>query len=227
MPMLLRLLWWRIRYGVWYLDWRISFAIARGSTLHGVKVKLAPVLDEEIGTRALEKVEAALDLIAEHDPRRMSRIARDLRWIWIQRAAYAPAYFIKELRLCVLDRAYIVADSTPPAMIAVSIVHEAAHARLFSRDIPYPAPARPRIEAVCDAQSAEFARRLPDGEPLVRRILEGRPADVTHWSDDKLDRRMADAKHAEFEATRQELEASDLPAWLKRMLHKMIRSRAA
>jgi len=225
--MFLRVLWWRIRYAVWYLGWRIEFGLAKWHTVHGVRVGLAAVLDEQLGLRAFESVQAALDLIAEYEPRRMRRIARDIQRIWIRRAAYAPAYYLTELSLCVLDRNFVTAEDTPATMIAVAIVHEATHVRLFKRKILYAEALRPRIEAICDAQSAVFARHLPDGESLSRRILEGRPADASHWSDDNLDRRLVDARHTEVAAVRQELEDSDLPNWLKRVLRRVIRSRAA
>src|SRR6266542_5713544 len=214
--MILRMLWWRIRYAVWYLAWRIEFGVAQWRTLYGVNVGVAPMRDDQIKARAFEKVAAALDLIAEYEPRRLRRIARDIQGVWVRRAAYAPAYYIEALRLCVIDRKFVTPEDTAPAMIAVALVHEATHARLFRNKIPYTEAIRPRIEAVCDEQSAAFARRLPDGESLARRILEGRPADPSHWSNDNLDRRLVEARYDEVEAVRQELEDSDLPPWLKR-----------
>jgi hypothetical protein len=225
--MFLRVIWWRIRYAAWHLGWQIEFGLASWRTFHGLRVGLAPVLDEQLGLRAFEQVEAALNLVAEYEPRRMRRIASDIHRIWIKRAGYAAAYYLTELSLCVLDRNFVTAQDTPADMIAVAIVHEATHARLFKRRIPYAESLRPRIEAICDAQSAVFARRLPNGEALSRRILEGRPADASHWSNDNLDRRLLEARHTEIAAVRQELEDSDLPDWLKRMLRRVIRSRAA
>ena len=227
MPLFARILWWRIRYAVWYLGSRITLALANWRTMHGVKVGLAPLLDEELGSRAFQQVQAAFDLIAEHAPRRLSRIARDIRYFWIRRAAYAPAYFIQSAKVCVLDRNFLTAPDTTPALIAAAVIHEATHARLESRGIQYSEPARPRIEAICDAQSAAFAQNLLDGGSLYRRIVEGRAGDPTHWTDQNLSRQMAEAKHTELEAAREELDQSELPAWLKRVLHRVLRSRAA
>ena len=215
-----------IVYGLRYGAWRVSFAMARGGTVHGVRVKLAPVLHEEVGTRALQKVSAALNLIAEYDPRRMRRIARDMPWIWIQSSAYAPASFRDHARLCTLDREWVAAQENSPALIAAVLVHEATHARLFRRNIPYPEGARARVEALCDAQSAAFARRLPDGEGLARRMLDRRP-DETYLSDETLHRRLSDAKPRDLDATRKDIEDSDLPAWLKKLLLRLVRLRAA
>jgi hypothetical protein len=224
--MILRILWWRIRYAAWYLGWQILFRVAPSRTLHGITVGLQPAWEEHIEGRAFERVEAGLSLIAEYEPRRLRRIGRDIR-IWVERTAYAPAYYVEALRLCVIDRTFVTADDTAPAMIAVAVVHEATHARLFRRNIPYAEAIRPRIEAICDTQSAAFARRLPEGESLARRILQQGPADVTHWTSDNLDRRWRDAKHAELVAVRQEVEDSNLPGWLKRLMRRVLLSRAA
>ena len=225
--MIFRMLWWRIRYGARYLAWRIETRVAEWRTLYGVKVGVAAVLDDQIAARAFDRVGAALGLIAEYEPRRLRRITRDIQHIWVRRAAYAPAYYVEELRQCVVDREFLTAEDTAPAMVAVAIVHEATHARLFKNRIPYTEAIRPRIEALCDEQSAAFARHLPDGESLAHRIVHGRPADPAHWSTDNLDRRLVQAKHLEIEAARKELEDSDLPLWLKKVLRRVIRSRAA
>ena len=227
MPLFARIIWWRIRYAVWYVGSRIMLAIANWRTMHGVKVGLAPLLDEELGSRAFERVQAAFDLIAEHAPRRINRIARDIRFFWIRRAVYAPAYFIQSTKVCVLDRNFLTAPDTTPALIAAAVIHEATHARLENRGIQYSEPARPRIEAICDAQSVDFAQKLPDGGSLCRQLIEGRAADLTHWTDQNLSRRMMEAKHTELQAAREELDQSDLPTWLKRILHRVLRSRAA
>jgi hypothetical protein len=223
----LRFCWWRIRLALWHFRCWVSLATARGRTVHGVSIRLGPVLNEAIGTRAIAVVESALDLIAQHDPRRMSRIARDIRWIWVQRTAYAAGYWIQDLRVCVLDREYVTAADTATWMIAATIVHEATHARLFRHNIPYVEPARARIEAICDAQSVDFARRLPGGESFARWILQSRPVDSTHWSDEKLDRRMSEAKPIELDAIRKEIEDASLPVWLKNLLRWAVRWRAA
>lgn len=225
--MILRMLWWRIRYAVWYLAWRMEAGIAEWRTLYGVKVGVAFVLDEQSGARAFEKIEAALGLIARYEPRRLRRIARDMQHVWVRRDAYAPAYYVEELRQCVIDRNFLTAEDTAPAMVAVAIVHEGTHARLFKNRIPYTEAIRARIEAVCDKESAAFARRLPDGESLARRIVAGRPGDPTHWSNDNLNRRLVEARHLEIAAARKELEDSDLPLWLKKLVRRVIRSRAA
>ena len=227
MSLFLRTVWWRIRYAVWYVGWRIIRATATWRTMHGVKVGLAPQLDHQLGIEALNRVEAAFALIARYAPRRLSRISRDIRFFWVRRAAYAPAYFIQSTKVCVLDRTFLTAPDTTPALITAALIHEATHARLESAGIKYSESARARIEAICDAQSAEFALRLPDGGALHRRIIDGRPADATYWSDQNLDRRVIEARVAELEATRQEVEQADLPIWLKNLLRRVIRSRAA
>jgi hypothetical protein len=222
-----RLGWWRVRWAGWYLGWRISLAMAPGRMIQGVRVKLGPLLDNAVGAHVLELVELALNLIAQYDPRRMRRIARDIRCIWIHQAAYADAFFIEDLRLCVLNRGYVTARDTAPDMIAATIVHEAVHARLQSRNIQYVEPLRARVERLCDAETLAFARRLPGGESLAHRIIESRPTDEATWSDESLHRRLADGKRIDLAATGKEIDDSNLPACLKRFLHRLVRWRAA
>ena len=222
--MILRVLWWRIRYVVWWLRWRALFGLAQWRTLHGMKVGVAPVLDDHSHVQAFRKVEAALGLIAASEPRHLRRILRDMDRIWIDRDGYAPAYFLKALRLCVIDREFLITDATEPSLIAAVIVHEATHARLYRNAIHYVEPLRSRIEAICDAESAAFARRLPEGELLARRILKDRPNDANHWSDQNLDRRLSNARLIELESAHKEIDDSNLPTWLKKLLHRVVRS---
>jgi hypothetical protein len=189
-------------------------------------VKLAAVLDERVGTIVLEKAYAALNLIAEHDPRRMKRMARDLRWIWIKRSAFAPAFSYTSTKVCILDREYWAEQDNPAALLAAVLVHEATHARLFAHGIEYVESARARIEGLCDAQSVMFARRLPDGESVVRR-LERRSVDPEVWSDTTLDRRMLESKQVELDAMLADIENAELPTWVKKLLQKWTRARAA
>ena len=129
--------------------------------------------------------------------------------------------------MCVLDRNWVTAPDTMPDMIAASIVHEATHARLDGLNIQYLEPLRARIERLCDAESIAFARRVPNGESLARRIIESRPTDAAHWSDERLDDRILKARRSDMDAMRKELDDAHLPAWLKKLLQRLARSRAA
>ncbi len=217
---LLRLLWWRVRYAVWQSGWRLSFWVADWRVVHGINIGIFDMWDGDAREQVFRKLEAALGLIAAHDPRRLRRAARDIRRVWARRAAYAAAFYVQAWDMCVLDHKFITDAGTTTSKLAAVFVHEATHARLFKRGIRYTEAARQRIEGICVSESAAFARRLPDGETLARYISSGQPVEASHWSDQNLNRRMLEAKL-------QEIEEASLPAWLKRVLRRVLMSRAA
>jgi hypothetical protein len=196
------------------------FSVAHWRTLHGIRVGVFDVWEDRDEAQVFERIEAAFELMAAYEPRRLKRAARDIRRLWITRAAYAAAYYLKAWDMCVIDVKFITDEHTTPAKLATVFVHEATHARLFNCGIRYTEAARHRIEAVCVAESAFFARRLPDGEALARYVVECHPSDTGHWSDDNLNRRMLDARL-------QEVGETSLPRWLKRFLRRVLVSRAA
>ena len=219
-------LWWAFERARWRFKSWIWLRISSGRTIHGIRVRLAPSFDHAAKTRALAKVESALDLIARYDPRRMTRLARDLRWIWIQRSGYAVGWYQHALRMCVLDREYLAAPDQSAAVIAAILVHEGTHARLHGRNIRYPEPARARIEAFCDAQSIAFLRRLPDGEAWVPGFSQDRVTESDRWSNARLDRDWSDGIRVERDAMERDIDAAALPLWLKRGLMRSLNSSA-
>ena len=216
----LRVLWWRFRYALWRLPWRLMFSVAHWRTFDGIRVGVFDVWEDRIEAQVFEKIEAAFKLMAAYEPRRLQRAARDIRRLWITRAAYAAAYYLQAWDMCVIDVKFVTDEHTTPAKVAAVLVHEATHARLFKCGIRYTEAARHRIETLCVAESAFFARKLPDGEALARYVVECHPSDPGHWSDDNLNRQMLDAKL-------QEVEEASLPPWLKRVLRRVLVSRAA
>jgi hypothetical protein len=136
------------------------------------------------GEAALDRVERALMLIALHDPVRYRRILRDLERIWVHLVVGGGAEFDASLLACKLDERFVLDESTPTEVIAAMIVHEATHARLWHYGIPYDAPIRHRIEAICARREIAFANRLPDGA-LTRdqaQDLLSLCADPSYWS---------------------------------------------
>jgi len=106
----------------------------------------------------------------------------------------------------VIDRAWLTGDTTPDR-VAAAIIHEATHARLYRDRIPY-------------------AEALPEGAALAERIRKG-GADPDHWSDVNLARRSRTARQDAIRSAREEMEASDLPNWVKKILRRLGRFRAA
>jgi hypothetical protein len=112
-----------------------------------------------------QKVANALGLIARHDPNRLARIKRDLGavLVWPFTAAGTIAEFHSDLGICALYSAAI--KDVPAALVALSIVHEATHARLAC--IPVTRDNLPRMERLCLEQELAFARHIPEGAALA------------------------------------------------------------
>lgn len=222
----LRTIRWRLSHALWYLRWRILLGVSEKRVIHGIRVRATFHPDADTVTPPLDLVEAALNLIAKFDPRRLRRMQRDLNWILITRTTYAVAYFKPNLKMCVIGWQYLTAPGRNPGSVAATIVHEAMHARLFACKIPYDEPLRPRVEAVCRAAEADFARRFPGGEELAQLILQHEPAPEA-FSTATLDRRARESRQAEYEAELKDLEGAELPGWITRWLSRLVRSRAA
>jgi hypothetical protein len=76
------------------------------------------------------------------------------------------------------------AEITSVAQIACAIVHEATHARLTRLGFGYEEPKRLRIEHICVDAERSFARRLPDGDELLKEIEETKSFyGAAHFSD--------------------------------------------
>ena len=114
----------------------------------------------------LRRVEEALRLIRKYDQLRYNRLTRDLERVWVRDIPGAIGNFNKSMRVCTLDREFVVAERSSAELIAAIIVHEATHARLDRCGIDYKEELRSRIEAVCIRRELAFATKLPSGAQL-------------------------------------------------------------
>lgn len=123
---------------------------------------------EAVAPQLLDHVVAALSLIQEMDPRRFRRIEGDLHRIFIRRGGGSSYRSLTEV--CVLEADLV--RTAPPANLALTVVHEAAHARIFKRGIRYRPDLAERIEARCVKEQIAFTRRLGNAgwavEPMLR-----------------------------------------------------------
>jgi hypothetical protein len=175
---------------------RLLYGLTTRSEAHGIELR-AGLLDAWMEPLFFAKVTRALDLIAERDARRLARIQRDVRVICGDLAGYSHWY--DPLRLMVL--VWPAVFPTRVEDVALTIVHEATHARIYRAGIAYDEDARARIEAVCVGQEATFARLLPDGESLAERELK--KLDTPWWTTSEFQR-------SQLERAR----AHEIPEWL-------------
>jgi hypothetical protein len=117
-----------------------------------------------VGSEAeIEKILEGLSLIKRFDRIRYDRITRDVARIWVRTASGSVARFVASTWTCDLDWRFVLDEATAPELIAVTIVHEATHARLFRCGIGYGERMRARVEEVCLRREVAFAARLPAG----------------------------------------------------------------
>lgn len=110
--------------------------------------------------QASANLRTAVALLDRYDPIRLRRICRDLKTgiIVFPTGSTARAEYHRDVDVCFLRHDYVV--SGHPGFIALSIVHEATHARMrrLSHDTP---KRRARMEQICIAAQIAFASRVP------------------------------------------------------------------
>jgi hypothetical protein len=98
-----------------------------------------------------------------------------------------------------------------------TLVHEATHARLDRLGFGYEEPKRLQVERICFKTQRAFARRLPQGQELVREAEEMMTFyGAEYFSDAGRRARVL-----------QELRDLGCPAWMARLLDRLAARRAA
>lgn len=138
--------------------------------------------EEDQKSDYLLKLEEALALIARVDPPRFARLQQDLQYFLIYGPGTFRGSYVHELGMCRLDDEYVRAASTSPADLALTIVHEAAHARLEHAGVRYSDAHRIRIERGCIAAQIAFARKLSASAALVERLRDQHRRAEEVWS---------------------------------------------
>jgi hypothetical protein len=161
--------------------------------------------------QVMRRVEEALRLIKTYDQRRYDRVIRDLERVWVRLVPGALGQYKHSLRACELDERFVLAETSPPDVIAATIVHEATHARLWRCGIGYDENVRARIEAVCFRRELAFARMLPNGEHAREKALDSLAMPPATWTD------TAD-RGRDLEGSVQALRYLGAPNWVVRAL---------
>ena len=113
------------------------------------------------------KVGEALTLISEVDPRRCSRLWADVPRVYIRGQVHGSYW--RDENAIVLPAARVRDEE--PVEIALTMIHEAAHARLEKVGIGYWPDLQQRIESRCVKEQLGFCRRLEAaGWGMDRRI---------------------------------------------------------
>jgi hypothetical protein len=119
---------------------------------------------------ALQRVEAALQLIDRCVPLHYRRVKNSLSRIWVRLVPGGAGSYLHSLNACLLDERVVASEDTTLEWIASAIVHEATHARLEKRGIRYDEAVRHRIERICARRERDFARHLSGVDALHEEI---------------------------------------------------------
>jgi hypothetical protein len=136
--------------------------------------------EEEDPAPYFAKVTSALEIIARYQPKRLDRIRRDLRYILIFKQPGATYW--DDLRACALSAQSVASRDTE--VIALSIVHEATHARIHSRGIPYDPAHQARVERVCVNEEVSLVRLLANGSERAAQLLAR--LDTPWWTAEQM-----------------------------------------
>jgi len=104
-----------------------------------------------------------LDLIGAYDPQRLHEIERDVRRFGIEKVG--GDRYDHGFRAHVLSKHWL--SEINNTVVALNVVHEATHARIAARGVPYNQATAARIEALCVGQEIAFARRLPGDQQWI------------------------------------------------------------
>jgi hypothetical protein len=140
---------------------------------------------DDAGTLS-RRVADALCLIAAVDERRLDRMRRLAKRIIIVPTLGTDGEYWHSPHALVLGELH--ARNGPLEHIALTLVHEATHARLRNAGIGYDAGIRHRVERACIGEELAFARRLPEPEPWIE-LVSAKRVDPEYWSTEQIRQR--------------------------------------
>lgn len=144
------------------LTTRAAIAVAESSVIQGLRV--ADLTLDHQGRALVSSVGAALTMIEQHDPARLAQIRRDARSLLIVHTHGSAGEFWPHVAALVLDVNHLKTHQT--ASVAMTIVHEAAHARLHREGVVYEEDPE-LVERHCVEEEIRFAERVPGTEHLI------------------------------------------------------------
>lgn len=177
-----------------------ALAMSPNKVIRGFKIVNLFIAEHD--EKLFERVAQLLDLVQSADARRFLRMRRDVQRILIMHTGGSAGSYWRELNACVLDAQHLRDDDL--RSVAMTLVHEATHARLERAGFGYRTSLRARIEHLCVEAEIAFAERLSESETLID---EARWAmNEMWWSIDARNDRRA-----------QGLRALGLPGWAVRL----------
>ncbi len=136
--------------------------------IHGLPVRIVNTRPDIQTEQVVQRLTAALDLIASYAPRCFRRLHTDLAGFIVERFACRGA-FLPASRECLVELTFTVNPQHSLAEIAASIVHESTHARVAHWCGTLGPEHRAREERLCRRAELAFGLALPDGAIVVER----------------------------------------------------------
>lgn len=146
--------------------------------VHGVPVEVLNSRADIATADVIERLDASLALIGQHQPWRLRHLQRDIRAIRVERYACRGAFSPSE-RVIITELTFLARRDITAAPVASSILHEGVHARVHAmtefialRSGAYPRERdSAREERLCRRAELAFGESLPDevGAPVIER----------------------------------------------------------
>jgi len=160
----------KVRTSLSSFGFKCLFLISPRRRIDGLRVVLlASVGDKE---EAFRRIDRALALTREHHSGSYRQVSRFLSLIVVTDVGSSLGWYWHPLRACFLDPSHVFRDSAEA--LAMTIVHEATHARIRQAGIDWEADCRPRVEAICIGAELRLAERLPEANALLENAMDRR-----------------------------------------------------
>jgi len=192
---------------------RAVWRLARRNRYRGMEIGL--FLCSSNGDFIEKKFCSALDLLAMSRSRCLARLQRNTRGILVMPLGTAIGEFFPPLKFCCLDEKHVSKDSTLAEEIAATLVHEAAHAHLYTIGIGYPASLHLRIERLCHRRELWFGKRI-GSEAVCERAQEYLQQPDSFWAPEAQKTRWLNT-----------LKKYEITGWLKKLFKYLIERRFA
>jgi hypothetical protein len=138
--------------------------------LHGFPVLVINERPDIATADAMARLDAALELIGQYDPRRLRRLSHDVAEIWVRRFPCRAAFY-PEPRACLIELTFLVNPKHSAAEVAASLVHEGVHARVARTGAMVGPDGKAREERLCRQAELEFGLAIA-GVPGADVVLD-------------------------------------------------------
>jgi hypothetical protein len=158
----------------------LFFLRSKHRVVHDVRVA---VFEDAKNPGALDKVEAALDLVLHHDQRAIQVLRMHTDGIFVfgtHGGGYAE--WGRGDKLVFFKPEYVSAPATSALHLAATLVHEATHAWLEKMGFQYSLEHRSRIEAICIKRSLRCAKYADAGNELISELEQQLTCNPEYYS---------------------------------------------